>query len=123
MIDEKGAHIENFYEVLKNAFSKENFDLVKYLVEKYPDNQKNAACFAAFHNQLDMLKYIIEKFENIDVDNTILCAINSNIDIIKYLVEEKNASIKDYLIDSSKKPEIKEYLIDKLINLVKEFSI
>jgi ankyrin repeat protein len=113
LIDEKGANIENVYGVLEGAFSKENFDLVKYLVEKYPEKQEHAACLAASHNQLDMLKYIIEKFENIDVDNTILCAVNSNIDIIKYLVEEKNASIKDYLIDYSKKPEIKEYLMKK----------
>ena len=134
-------------EALKVALEKENWEIVKYLIEHgadvntkietkdgYNRNRKTALMIASKKENLELVKYLIEHGASNINEALINASMSGNLEIVKYLVEEGadvNTEIeniyygKTALMIASKKEnwEIVKYLIEKGASNINEALI
>jgi ankyrin repeat protein len=100
--------------ILSEAAKKDDFDIVKYMVENYPQSihngNENALVSATEHGHLDIIKYLLnlgkdkrslknkqEDVRNAHINPLYVAARNGNLDMVKYLVESIQINTRDVL--------------------------
>jgi hypothetical protein len=103
-------------------------NFLKYIIEKGVQVNRGAIANAALYKNLELVKYLVDDVKAPIDDSAIISSIEeikgyspaNGLEILKYLFEkgshlfEKDIEIKPYMIEKTKDPQTKQYLLSKI---------
>jgi len=125
-IEDHGAYPEDdnvFYYAITGAFSLKRYDIVEYLLNKYP-TKFTSELFISSYDFSGALEFLVSKGVNFNYNDMVSdCCVSGNITLLKYIVEKIKYNVTDLDLTGFEfmKKAIKEksykiikYLINKL---------